>query len=212
MKRILFIFIFLGFFTEAGLHIEPYAGYSFMWSRPIDITTIKNRIRDLADEENQVDQVISGVENLQKGLDYIQSTTIYRGYSGGLRVGYKNFGLALGVDVSGDYLQRFSGSSASAHSITSFLPGIFASYKLPFLFRAYGVLIPNTYGLSLMQIHKADEDPINCISSGLKVGISYLSLPFLSVNFEYQGLASTTPTTECRKAYHKVTAFLNVNI
>ena len=55
---------------------------------------------------------------------------------------------------------------------------------MPLLFRAYASLIPQ----ASVQL-RTKEGSQNCTRSrGAKLGLSYLSLPFLSVNFEYMPL------------------------
>ena len=212
MKHFILILFFLTPITEAKIHIEPYAGTGVMWSRPINFNSIKTELNTIQNQDNQVSQIQSGVDSLQKGLGYIQSTVIYRGYIGGLRLGYTSLGLALGVDMAYGIFNKFSGEDSKLNGLNFLLPGIFASYKLPLLFRVYGSLIPNTYKISYLKMRYKNGASVTCNGAGAKFGLSYLSLPFVSVNFEYQGIYGTTPLIECKKHFHTLSAFVNLMI
>ena len=207
MKYFLVSLLFFGLFAEAKIHVEPYFGYGVMWSRPIPLQAVKEGIQDIQRETDQATRALKGIDNVQKSLEFIQKTTLYRGSSGGLRLGYSNLGLAFGLDFTYGSFGRSSGTS-DVNNLKFFLPGIFASYKLPLLFRVYGSLIPNVYKLSFVELRKPDNTKVGCSGPGIKGGVSYLSLPFVSVNFEYQALR-TNPTPQCGNIYHTLTAFLN---
>ena len=175
MFKIFFSFIFC-FYTPLALtkmHIEPYIGYSF--------TALgkKNFSKDFFNAQ--------GIDNkAEQAITELGSKKFYQGISPGMRLGYSSLGFAVGVDFSWGYWKSvFSGRGASIkdrQTIIPFLPGLFASYKLPLLFRAYAGIIPQ----SIIQIKSGGEDLCSKgTARGGKIGISYLSLPFLSVNFEY---------------------------
>ena len=172
-----FIFIFLAYipFSEAKIHIEPYVGYSFT------ALGTKNFSKDLL-KRQAID------EKTQLVLSELSEKRFYQGISPGMRLGYSSLGLAVGVDLTVGYWKsvfgEFSTSFGERQTVVPILPGLFVSYKLPLLFRAYASVIPQ----ARVQL-KTKEGDQNCnYSRGGKLGISYLSLPFLSVNFEYQPL------------------------
>ena len=159
--------------------MEVYAGYGY---------TVLN--------EKHLNTQIS----IQEGIDYVKSSKYYSGNYAGLRLGYTNFGLAAGLDLSKGFLDRFiddqkdsskDGQINSLNSTTMW--GLFASYKLPLLFRIYGVFMPpNISSLNINKVTFLSDDgetTLECTDSwGLKAGLSYLSIPFFSINFEYQPL------------------------
>ena len=173
------VFIFICFvyipFSGAKIHIEPYVGYSF--------TAIgtENFSRSLL-EKQELDKKTRQV------LSELSEKRFYQGISPGMRLGYSSLGLAVGVDLTVGYWKSVFGNALTSfkdrQTIVPILPGLFVSYKLPLLFRAYASLIPQ----ASVQL-KTKEGDQNCNRSrGGKLGLSYLSLPFLSVNFEYQPL------------------------
>ena len=123
----------------------------------------------------------------------------YGKLTAGARIGYKKLGLAFGLDISGSQYRPFSDFPEGSFFTVS--PGAFASYKLPLLFRIYGTLIPHGF-----LIKPSEGRNINYIARGLKAGISYLSLPFLSINLEYETLYLDT---EEGGWTHSGTVFLN---
>ena len=169
------IFIFCAYIPlgVAKIHIEPYVGYSF--------TALgqENFSQDFLEKQAIVKKAGQVVSELS-------TKKFYQGISPGMRLGYSALGLAVGVDVTWGYWksvfsEKFT-SFKDKQTIISLLPGLFASYKLPLLFRAYASLIPHA------NIQIKGEGISSCdkgIAKGGKIGISYLSLPFLSVNFEY---------------------------
>ena len=186
---------FLFLFSEcllAKLHFEPYAGYGVIFTsdRPLNI------------QEDSISDSLNSIKGIQ----------FYHGFSGGARVGYTRLGLAAGLDVT---LGRMAGQS---NSLTPILYGVFASYKLPVLFRIYGVLIPGRIGswpLSHIRVipkHQGDGETQHCEVWGGKAGISYLSLPFISINFEYQ--PSWIPSGgACQEVWsHSLIAYINLTL
>ena len=125
-----------------------------------------------------------------------------------MRLGYSSLGLAVGVDFTvgrwtSMYKEGFKDFRAK-ENITPILPGIFVSYKMPLLFRAYASLIPH----SPVQFIDEERASKYCKKSrGMKLGISYLSLPFISVNFEYMPLY--IGGQDCGSWSHTGTAYLN---
>lgn len=170
--------------SSAKIHVEPYLGYSFTFlsSEPI----------------KQHQQTTELIQTAQEG-EY------FSGISPGIRLGYSSLGLAVGVDASFGWWNSVY-SSEDSKTIIPTLPGVFASYKLPLFFRAYAVLIPKAY----VQI-KSPEDILNTTCNGtrgLKLGVSYLSLPFVSVNFEY--LPLYIRGEGCNKSWsHTASAYAN---
>ncbi len=165
------LLIFLGLVwpgsVGAKMHIEPYAGWSFIYTNSRPFTgNILDRPAD--------------------SINYVTEGRYYHGLTSGMRLGYSSLGFAVGVDMTFGYWKFLYGKSPSAHSQETallFLPGLFASYKLPLLFRIYAVATPHAY--LYFRDQKSDSFDKSCKSSGAKLGLSYLSLPFFSVNFEY---------------------------
>ena len=167
--------IFIIFYTpliEAKIHIEPYVGYSF--------TAIgaENFSPSLL-EKNNVDK------KTQEVIAELRKKQFYQGISTGMRLGYSTLGLAVGLDFTVGYWKSLFGEDFTSfrdrQTVIPVLPGLFVSYKLPLLLRAYASLIPQAN-----VILQTKEEDKNCSGSRAgKIGISYLSLPFLSVNFEY---------------------------
>ena len=205
MKYFLTFFILtISFPSLAGIHIEPYVGYGF---------TIISKDRVTKETLN----------NVGESFSYLKDGKKFNDLTAGLRLGYRSLGLALGVDFSAAKWESLTGSEV----LTPVTAGIFASYNLPLLFRIYGVLIPKTFAwvsvgvkdkskanepLVIAEVLKASSQPIpfHCKkSSGGKVGLSYLSIPFLSINFEYQSLYIDGDSKACGAWSNTGTVFLN---
>ena len=169
--RNLFLLITLILFSPLGfakVHIEPYIGWSLTYTnkRPL-----------------QKEILSSGLKSFQ----YFKEGRYYSGPTPGMRLGYSSLGLAVGLDFTfGNWLSIYRENFVSftnQETIRPILPGLFVSYKLPLLFRAYATLIPHA---PVQFTSKNEQESTYCKESrGLKIGLSYLSLPFLSVNFEY---------------------------
>lgn len=195
--RVLFLKAFLlfsGFVfspsLSAKIHIEPYVGFSgtFVNPKPIDKGTLNET---------------------GKAILYLSEGRIYSGLSSGMRVGYSSLGLAVGLDMNlGYWRSMYKEKFTPFHGeeiIVPILPGIFVSYKLPLFFRAYATFIPKAH----VQFKNQKGDSQNCNRSmGAKMGVSYLSLPFLSVNFEYMPLY--IGGGGCRVWSHSGTVYANI--
>ena len=186
--RFLISFLFFLFSAPslAKIHFEPYAGYAltFIGSKTLNIP------------ENSVS---TSIRQVQEGQ-------FYHGFSGGARVGYSRLGLAFGLDFT---LAQMIGST---HSLTPLLFGVFASYKLPLFFRVYASLIPGRLGIPVSRVYKTmyqGGQPSECDAWGGKLGISYLSVPFLSINFEYQPIQMSGPTNCQNQFSHSLIASVN---
>ena len=151
----------------AKIHIEPYVGLSgtYTGSKPVKKDTF---------------------EDHSLAVDYLSEGRYYGGMNMGMRVGYSSLGLAVGLDFTvGRWTSLYKENFVSFRNreiMTPILPGLFVSYKLPMLFRAYASLIPHAF------VHFTSQDGESRYCNqvrGAKFGLSYLSLPFLSVNFEY---------------------------
>lgn len=155
--------------SEAKIHIEPYAGWS--WTATSSKPLIKQN----------VDKLSSAYSFLSKGR-------YYQGPSPGMRLGYSSLGLAVGIDMAFGYWSSLYKedwtSFKNKEQIMPLLPGLFVSYKLPLLFRVYASLIPQ----ASIQFTSAEENSWCHQSRGAKFGMSYMSLPFVSINFEYMPL------------------------
>ena len=152
--------LFFSFEGKAKLHVEPYAGFSLSW------TTGKKSGPDVT--------TASGITALING-------PYYAGPNMGMRIGYSSLGFAVGGDFA---LGRWMAVGTNRkESLTPFLPGLFVSYKLPMLFKLYAVGIPYASAQAVSGEHKK-----TCLTQGVKLGGSYISLPFLSINLEYMPL------------------------
>lgn len=161
----LFLFPSLSF---AKIHIEPYIGWSLTYTnkRPLQKETLNSALQS---------------------FQYFTEGRYYTGPTPGMRLGYSALGLAVGVDFTfGNWVSIYRDEFipfTNQETIRPILPGLFVSYKLPLLFRAYATLVPHA---PVQFTSKNETKSTYCSQSrGLKLGISYLSLPFLSVNFEY---------------------------
>lgn len=174
VKNIFFIIpLFFSSLSFAKIHIEPYFGYSFT------VIGLEKFSKELyAKKESQL-------EGLQDKLTAIGNQSYYHGITPGMRLGYRSFNLAVGLDFTFGYwrslykkgLPGFKGSQ----NLFPVLPGLFVSYKLPILFRAYGSLMPQASVL----VQTQDQSQTCNQTRAMKFGFSYLSLPFLSINFEW---------------------------
>ena len=160
---LIFIFLLWGNSSFAKWHIEPYAGLNFTFTSSKNISL------------NQ--------PSLETAQATIKEGELYGGFIPGIRLGYSSMGLATGADFS---IGRWFALGPATHkkTITPGLPGLFVSYKLPAFFRFYLTVIPYTV------VHFSDpggevESQYCKNSRGAKLGMSYLSLPFLSINLEY---------------------------
>ena len=103
-----------------------------------------------------------------------------------MRIGYSYLNFAVGGDFSvGHWISLYKENFTpfqNQERLTPILLGLFVSYKLPMLFRIYATLFPQT----IVHFSSLEQSSKYCNSSrGAKIGMSYLSLPFLSINFEY---------------------------
>lgn len=171
--------------SEAKIHIEPYAGWS--WA--------------VTNAQANIDDTMETFIFLKEGKHYTGPTT-------GMRLGYSSLGLAVGVDFTigrwtSVYKEGFQ-KIQNHETLTALLPGIFVSYKLPLMFRAYASMIP----FSTVQFAGNNTSAKYCKQSrGVKLGVSYLSIPFLSVNFEY--LPLYIYGHNCNTWSHTGTAYVN---
>ncbi|MCY4321241.1 MAG: hypothetical protein OXC37_02390 [Bdellovibrionaceae bacterium] len=166
------VFLFYSPSLLSKIHLEPYIGYSFT-----SLGT-KNFSKDLL-EKQELDKKTNQI------ITELSKNQFYQGISPGLRVGYSSLGLAVGADITMGYWKSLFDKNFTSfkdkQTIIALLPGLFISYKLPLLLRAYASLIPQAN--VILQTKKGNK---NCNKTrGGKLGLSYLSLPFLSINFEY---------------------------
>ena len=174
MFKTVFIFIFCAYIPlgMAKIHIEPYVGYSFT---AVGKENFSEELLEKRDIDKKTQQIITEFGKQQ----------LYQGISPGMRLGYSSLGLAVGIDLTWGYWKSVFSENFTPfkdrQTIIPLLPGLFVSYKLPLLFRAYASLIPQ----ASVQLKTKEGDQRCKGTRGGKIGISYLSLPFLSVNFEY---------------------------
>lgn len=186
MVRFLFILFFFPLIAKASISLEPYIG---------------------------------------GGLAYFGE--MRAGFSGGSRVGYKKWGFTSGVDISysqfhifdiGQEIKQYPCNNnqgkigmiqttlipcdkdiqrepLSVYNIISIGPSF--SFGLPLIIDAYTSL---TWSWADKQINKFQRS-FAFSGPGIKIGASYLSLPFLQLNLEFQGLflSCNSADTECNE-------------
>ena len=149
------------------------------------------------------------LEKLQQTTQTIGNSSYYHGITPGMRLGYRSLNLAVGLDFSFGYWK-----SLKKEGITNFrgqqnliplLPGLFVSYKLPILFRVYGALIPQ----ASVSVRTQNQSHSCNKSRAMKFGFSYLSLPFLSINFEWMPMF-IGGTGDCRSWSHTGSIYGNI--
>ena len=164
----LFIFIILlfPFISLSKVHIEPYAGLNFTF----------------IDSQTPTGQTFNQTEVINR----LKEGKYYGGLIAGVRTGYSFNGLAVGGDFSlGRWISLYKEDFIpfySQETITTFMPGLFISYKLPLFLRIYATFIPKAP--VQFTSHKNGSNWCNS-SMGGKIGVSYISLPFVNINLEY---------------------------
>ena len=160
--------LFFPSISFAKIHIEPYAGWSLTFTN--------------TDPFNS--QVLN---NTSKTLNYVAHNKYYTGPAAGMRLGYSKMGVAGGIDFNIAYLKSLYKGFENFRGKETLIPslfGLFASYKLPLMFRFYGSFIP----LGFVRLVNKNTNT-NCKRSwGAKLGVSYISLPYVSINVEYMPL------------------------
>ncbi len=177
--------------AAADFYIEPYTGYSLALVNP-----------------KAAPQPAEGsLKTVRNAAGYLLDSRYYAGPMLGVRAGYKSLGLALGADAAAGMW----GGLGSERGMTPFLAGLFVSYRLPLLFRVYAALMPGVFvpGLSFARISGpgTEERAVSCQIMGGKIGLSYFSLPFLSLNLEYMPLY--IKGRSCGALSHTATAYLS---
>ncbi|MGI9549096.1 MAG: hypothetical protein ACR2M7_03880 [Bdellovibrionales bacterium] len=184
MKFLILFFFSLPCFAK--VHIEPYVGYGFTIMSQDQIT------KDL-------------VNDIGESIDFFIDGKKYENKVAGIRLGYRSIGLGLGVDLSIAQWAAISGSE----TLTPITSGLFASYNLPLLFRVYGVFIPMARVFAGTLEENSTASDICDQSHGIKAGLSYLSIPFLSINFEYQSLYIGGDSQICGSWANSGSVYLN---
>ncbi len=159
--------LFFSPWSQAGMHIEPYAGLSFTFA-------------------NSKPLIESSLNQTSQALNYVKQGRYYSGFIAGMRLGYSSLGFAVGGDFSvGHWISLYKEdwtAFRAQENITPIMPGLFVSYKFPAFFRVYATLIP----ITLVHFSNHSSNSKYCKqSSGGKIGVSYISIPFLSINLEY---------------------------
>lgn len=187
MFRLLFLLFLFPFFAYAGISIEPYVG--------------------------------GGIASFGE---------MHSGFSVGGRLGYKNWGFTPGVDVSYSQFQAFNigqkvtkelcdniqqntrgvtqvnikacdqnieQTPLNMYNIISVGPSI--SFGLPLIIDAYASINWSWADKQIRNVQKS----FALSGPGAKLGVSYLSLPFLQVNLELQGLilSCNSMDNECQE-------------
>jgi len=173
MLRFLFLLFLFPFFAYSSISIEPYIG---------------------------------------GGIAYFDD--LHSGFSIGSRLGYSNWGLMSGIDVNYAQFHSFDigqkvkrqicdsnqgkrgvsqlvsppcdeGTEQTAESLYNIISiGPSVSFELPLIIDAYASVIWSWVDKKMLSVQKS----FSLSGPGAKLGISYLSLPFLQVNLEVQAL------------------------
>lgn len=156
MKKIKMTGLLLGLFliantASASFLVEPHLGYNLSGSGDNNLTGA------------------SRIENDYSGAQY------------GLKLGYQNLGLMLGLDFNrSNYDQDFKTSAATTTgAIERSEWGLFVGYNLPILVRAWGAYyFSNT--------SKNTTDSTEMTGNTKELGVGFTGLPFLSINVMYR--------------------------
>jgi hypothetical protein len=110
------------------------------------------------------------------GYDYS-----YTGAQYGLRLGYQNLGLMVGMDYTGSSgsVDAEKGSTTLNQNYTSNDIGVFAGYNFPILVRAWAA-----YYFSNTMKYKSDDTKAS--GDTKELGVGFTGLPFLSINVIYR--------------------------
>lgn len=105
----------------------------------------------------------------------------YNGSQYGLRVGYQNLGLMVGLDYtkSNATMKSTTAGSTSKEDISRNEWGLFAGYNLPILFRAWAA-----YYFSNNMKFKVSGTEYK--GDTKELGVGFTGLPFLSLNLMYR--------------------------
>ena len=188
-------FLLIPCFSLAKFHIEPYLGYSLTL-----VSQEKFSIEAFRKKNN--------IETIKAISEEVGKNSYYHGITPGMRLGYSSLNFAVGLDLNFAYWTSLYKQGVknfyNQQVIMPVLPGMFVSYKLPLLFRAYATLVPiGTVSIQTQDVYKSCTR-----TQAMKIGLSYLSLPFLSVNFEY--LPMYINGSECRSWSHTATVYGNI--
>lgn len=137
--------------ASASLLIEPHLGYNISGSGDNNLTGA------------------SKIENEYSGAQY------------GLKVGYQNLGLMLGLDFNrSNFDQDFKTTAGtSTNSIERSEFGVFVGYNLPILLRAWGA-----YYFSNTSKNTSNSSELT--GNTKELGVGFTGLPFLSLNLMYR--------------------------
>ena len=99
------------------------------------------------------------------------------GLAYGARFGVTSLGFMVGAEYMGTL---FTIDASDNPKLNSTNLGIFAGYSFPILLRAYA-----TYFFYNQATYKESGTEVDFRGSGLKLGVGYKGLPFVSLNLEY---------------------------
>ena len=205
----------------SGLHLEPYVGAGLVWNPSVSSAGFSGN-------ETSAEETSS-----EKTKAWLTDSGAFSRLVAGGRIGWSKLGLAAGLDIGAGYYHNGIQVQSPKEWFYTVLPGFFVSYKLPILFRVYGALIPHGFLFragaentcsSAEESDKCSSLPQNVKTNkplvrSLKAGVSYISLPFLSLNIEYQPLyfspgagAPQEAKSEKGVLMHSIAAFLTVSL
>ncbi|MGE0762217.1 MAG: outer membrane beta-barrel protein [Bdellovibrionales bacterium] len=103
--------------------------------------------------------------------------TDFKGANYGLRLGYATLGLAVGFEYEGGMLED---EATPSNDITPTNLGAFVSYEFPILIRAYASYFPKSEAKFKNSLATTTYE-----GGGMKLGVGFTALPFLTINLEY---------------------------
>lgn len=106
------------------------------------------------------------------------------GSSLGLRLGFENMGLSLGLDGRKN-TWKLDPSSGVNSNYTYTQLGFFVGYELPAMIRFWG-----NYVFNLEGVDDDDADTKFTEGSGMVFGVGFKTIPFISLNFEISNLST----------------------
>lgn len=126
----------------------------------------------------------------------------------GFRVGYQNMGLMLGIDY---FSGMWKDSSDPKNDVTPTDLGLFVGYNFPVMLRLYGVFSPEPLNPTMK--FKATGASSKYEGSSMKIGLGYMPMPKVSLNFEmhsgnYDELNGSPITYELKTTMYGLTVSL----
>lgn len=166
MKKLCLVLLFLMALptVQAGVHLEPYLGYTFGSDESTESGTVV---------ENSYKTPLAGAR-LGYGM---------LGFSFGV-----DYSMSLGAF---DLEQDKPATSAAPDSYTSTNLGIYAGYTFPIMFKVWGTyFLKNKLELDALGggATPSSGDNTEITGNGFALGVGWTGLPFLALNLEYRSI------------------------